>query len=278
MNLGVRAHDFGRLPLATLADKISEKGFTCIQLALAKAISDADSSTSTLDAGLAHRVRDALGRKNVRVSVLGCYINPIHPDREERRKQLDRFGKHLALAKDFGCKVVATETGSLNPDCSYHPSNGSKAAFDDLVQSVSILAGEAEKHGVYACIEGVTRHTVSSPELMASVLDAVRSPNLKVLFDPVNLVSAENHAAHGEMIRKSFELFGDRILVIHAKDFVVRDDCVATTFAGNGSLDYGLLFGLAKRYNPEIDVLIEDLAVVEMDKAARFVKDEFERA
>jgi L-ribulose-5-phosphate 3-epimerase len=271
MNIGVRAHDFGKLPLAVLAQKICDKGFTCIQLALAKAISDIDSSTVGLDAGIAHRIADELWRKNVRISVLGCYINPIHPDLVEREKQLDRFRMHLALARDFGCNIVATETGSINPDCSYHEKNNSEEAFNELVDSVSSLAEVAEKYGVFACIEGVTRHTISSPDLMAKALDSVKSPNLRVLFDPVNLISPDNYNSQADMIEKSFALFGDKIMVMHAKDFMVEKNMLTTTFAGNGMLNYEHLLGIVKKRNPDIDILIEDLAITEMDKARDFI-------
>lgn len=40
---------------------------------------------------------------------------------------------------------------------------------------------------------------------------------------------------------KGFELFGDRIAVIHAKDFVIENGEVKTTVPGKGLLNYPVL-------------------------------------
>jgi hypothetical protein len=55
------------------------------------------------------------------------------------------------------------------------------------------------------------------------MLDTVASNNLQVVFDPVNLLSLENHHEQERVIGESFDLFGDRIAIIHAKDFVVEN-------------------------------------------------------
>ena len=129
LTLGARAHDFGKLPVDQLAEKIAAKGLTSVQLALAKAIDGIVSDTGGLSPGLATHVRDAFQRHGVRIAVLGCYVNLVHPDFAERSKLLARFKEHLRFARDFGCSVVATETASLNADWSPHPDNGGEAAF-----------------------------------------------------------------------------------------------------------------------------------------------------
>ena len=133
LTLGARAHDFGKLPADQLAEKIAAKGLTSVQLALAKAIDGINSDTGGLSPGLATHVRDAFQRHGVRIAVLGCYVNLVHPDLAERRQLLTRFKEHLRFARDFGCSVVATETASLNADWSPHPDNGGEAAFRNLL-------------------------------------------------------------------------------------------------------------------------------------------------
>ena len=56
MNLGVRAHDFGKLEIEELAKKISEKKFKCIQLALHKAIAGLDTTPGYIIPGLANKI------------------------------------------------------------------------------------------------------------------------------------------------------------------------------------------------------------------------------
>lgn len=272
INLGVRAHDFGKLPASQLAALIAAKGFSCVQLALAKALEGINSDTGCLSPGLARHVRQAFERYGVSIAVLGCYINPIDPDKTRREQQMTRFKEHLRYARDFGCSVVATETGSRNADWSLHPDNASDATLAELTDQVGELVQEAEKAGVFVCIEGVTRHVVSTPGRMKRVLDAINSPNLQVLFDPVNLLSFENHRDQKQIIDESFALFGDRIAVVHAKDFVVEGNELKPALIGQGALQFDVVFKHLRSRKTWIDVLLEETAPQTMDISVRAIR------
>lgn len=258
INLGVRAHDFGKLPPAQLAAMIAAKGFSSVQLALAKALDGINTETGNFSPGLARHVRQAFEREGVAIAVLGCYINPIDPDPSRRTQQMTRFKEHLRYARDFGCSVVATETGSRNADWSLHPDNASDSTLGELTDQIGELVREAEKFGVFVCIEGVTRHVVSTPGRMKRVLDAIGSPNLQVLFDPVNLLSLENHQDQLHVIDDAFKLFGDRIAVIHAKDYVVGPTELQPALIGEGAFRFDRLFHHLQSRKSWIDVLLEE--------------------
>ncbi|MDP3179561.1 MAG: sugar phosphate isomerase/epimerase family protein [Spirochaetaceae bacterium] len=259
MEFGCRAHDFGKLPPDESAARAAGAGFSSVQLAVSKALQGVDAGNGRLSPGLAARIGASFRARGVRIAVLGCYINPIHPDPAERRRHIDRFKEHLRFARDFGCSIVATETGSVNPDCSYHPDSASDASLAALVDAMAEIAAEAERFGVFACIEGVTTHVASSPLRLKAVLDLVGSNNLQVLFDPVNLISPDAVGAQRRMIDESFDLFGDRILAVHAKDFVLEDGRTRIVPPGAGCLDYNALFSLLAERKPGVDVILEDL-------------------
>ncbi|HEY8422920.1 MAG TPA: sugar phosphate isomerase/epimerase family protein [Thermoclostridium sp.] len=270
--IGIRAHDVGKMPVRELAREIAQKGFDCTHLALQKALTDYDFSLGKLNPGMAKEIREAFSRENVLISVLGCYINPVHPDETERKAQLDRFKEHIRFARDFGCSIVATETGSLNRDWSYTPENSSPKAFEMIVESVAELVREAEKFGVIVCIEGVTTHTVSTPQIMKRVLDEIKSNNLQVLFDPVNLLDANNASRQREMISEAFELFGDRIVIIHAKDFIIENGVKKNVPIGKGILDYPFLIKHIKERKPGIEILIEDAKPEVMEESRKYIE------
>jgi sugar phosphate isomerase/epimerase len=285
--LGCRAHDLldparvgalGLPALDELASRIADKGFGSVQLALAKAVPGLDSSLGRLSPGLAYRVAEIFARHGVRIAVLGCYINPVHPDPDARRASLERFKEHLRFCRDFGCHIVATETGSRNADCSYHPGNADPGLFEELVASVSQLAEAAEKSGSIVCVEGVVRHTASTPEKLARLLGRVRSDNLQALFDPVNFLDAGNYRDQRKIIDEAFALYGDRILVVHAKDFLPAESGLAVVPPGKGLLDYPYLLGKLKRAKPYADILIEDLRPDSMEAARKFVSQGYARA
>jgi L-ribulose-5-phosphate 3-epimerase len=277
VNIGIRAHDFGKLPFEELASKIADKDFNAIQLALGKALAGINSELGCLSHGMGNYVRDTLAKKGINVAVLGCYINPIHPDENVRRQSLDRFKEHIRYARDFGCPVVGTETGSLNGDLSYNPGNHGEEAFNMLVESVRELVKEAEKFGVFVGIEGVSKNTINTPQRMRRMLDTINSANLQVIFDPVNYLNVDNYKEQEQIIKDSIELFGDRIVILHAKDFTVEGSQLKVVPPGKGMLNYELLISLLKKRKPFLYTLIEDIRPEYMDSSKTYINDLYDK-
>lgn len=256
--VGARAHDFGTLPAEELAAHLAAHGISCAQLALNKAIAGLNLRAGDLNPGLAWEVGRAFARHDVQIAVLGCYINPIHPEEGPRRQLLDFFHDHLRYARDMGCGLVGLETGTPNADYAPDPNTGSEETFNALLRSLEDLLTQAEHHGVIVAIEGVTPHTISSPAKMKRALDAMQSKNLQVIFDPVNFVSEDNWEEQDRIIEESFQLFGDRIAIIHAKDFTVDDGTYRQVPTGQGRLNYDLLCSLIAQRKPGISILLEE--------------------
>jgi sugar phosphate isomerase/epimerase len=275
MRLGVRAHDFGKLPVEELAGQIAGKGFSCVQLAPPKAIAGFDTDLGRLNPGFACHVKEAFQRQHLQIAVLGCYINLADPDAGQRQRQLDRFKEYLRHARDFGCSVVGTETGSVNPDFSFHPGNRGEEAFQTVLGSVRELVAEAERFGVCVGIEGVERYVISDPPRIRRLIDGIGSNNLQIIFDPVNLLSVENYRRQDAIITESFALFGDRIAILHAKDFVVEGGSLRSVLSGQGMLNYGLLMDLIKARKPYINILMEDTYPETVEDGMRFLRSFF---
>ena len=90
------------------------------------------------------------------------------------------------------------------------------------------------------------------------VLDAIDSPNLQIIFDPVNLLCVDNIDKQDEIIEKAFELLGDDIAVVHCKDYVVEGNELKSIAAGTGSLNYPLLLKKVKEYKPYVHCTLEN--------------------
>ncbi len=258
IRIGVRAHDFGCLPAGDLAARIAAQQLVCAQLAPGKAIAGLALKPGVLNPGLAWGIGEAFRTQGVQIAVLGCYVNPLHPDLATRRSLLGLFKEHLRHARDFGNSLVALETGSINADYSPHPDNQSESAFHQSVTSIGELVAEAERWGVRVGIEAVAHHAVSTPQKMRRMLDAVGSDNLQVVFDPVNLLTQENYREQERIIGESFGLFGDRIVAIHAKDFIIDHGRFVSVPAGEGSLRHDLVMRFAVHEKPGISILLEE--------------------
>ncbi len=273
MRIGVRCHDVIHNNLEDLGEKIKEKNLKSVHFALKKVKIGVEITKGIITPGMARYVRDIFLKYDINISILGCYINLANPDDDELNKLLDLFKEHIRFARDFGCGIVGTETGALNKEYVYTPKNNTEEAFQRTLSSIKILVAEAEKFGVIVGIEGVAKHIINTPERIKRVLDNVKSNNVQVIFDPVNLIDESNYEEQDDLIRKSFELFGDRIVVIHAKDFIYEDGKIKLATIGKGQFNYPLLLSLIKLKKPYIEVLLENTTIEDIDESIKYLTD-----
>lgn len=256
--IGARAHDFGTTSAAELASRLQKNSLCCAQLALNKAIEGLNLKPGDLTPGLAWQIGEAFRDHGVQIAVLGCYINPVNPDDAARGELLRFFKDHLRFVGDMGGSLVGLETGTPNVDYAPDPNTGSEETFQALVRSIAELVETAEALGVKVAVEGVVSHTISTPEKMKRLIDEIRSPAMVVIHDPVNFINADNFEDEARFIEEPFQLYGDRIAIIHAKDYTVKDGEYKQVATGLGQLDYSRLCGIIAKDKPGISVLLED--------------------
>jgi sugar phosphate isomerase/epimerase len=274
LSLGLRAHDYGRLPPEQLADTLAAFQPDSIQLALSKAFSG-PYLPGSLSPGYARRIRNVFEKRDISIAVLGCYINPVHPDPAVREGMLRGFEEHLRYARDFGCALVGTETGSCKADCSYPPDTARPETFDLLCGSVERLIRTAEKCGSIVAVEAVAdQHTVSSIELLDRLLRRLASPALKVIYDPVNLIPAAGLPETQEtFFTRAFDCFGEHIAAVHVKDFRIREGGKTGDLpAGTGDLDYPALLKILLERKPGVDILLENADPRNVREAMTFLR------
>ena len=98
-------------------------------------------------------------------------------------------------------------------------------------------------------------HTLYSPEMMRRFLDDMDSPNVEAILDPVNLISAENYQDQDAVIARAFELYGDRISMVHIKDFRMEGGEPQFEHVGDGLFHYEPLLQWIKKEKPYICLL-----------------------
>lgn len=275
MKIGIRAHDMERAPLEELVQNINKKGFQCTQLALQKAIDEFNVDKEALTPGLAFYIRDIFRKYNVDIAVLGCYLNMANPDNIERKDTLDTYKAHIRFASLLGCGMVGTETGAVNREYRYEEANHSEKALQILIENLKYVVEYGEKMGVIIGMEPVFFHIVSDIERTYKVIQAVNSPNLQIIFDPVNLLSYQNYKNQEDIMKGAFELFGKDIAAIHAKDFKVEGQEIRSYVSGEGLLNYGLLLSLIKKHKPYIHVLLEDTTPSNVLQTKEFVENAY---
>ncbi|WP_100407965.1 sugar phosphate isomerase/epimerase family protein [Bacillus solitudinis] len=278
MNLGVRAHDINKNTLEELVQEIASKKLNAVQLALPKSFDYIGTDLGTVTPGLAGHIGRTFQKENLQIAVLGCYINTVHPDVMARRHDIERFKEYIRFARDFGCSIIGTETGTVDPSVPFTLENRKEEVLETVIESVKEMVEEAEKFGVMVGLEAALTHPVHSIETMKTVLDRIPSNNLQVIFDPVNLMKVDNYQQQEEIFTKAFEWFGDKIVIVHVKDFIVEDNDIKVVPIGKGLLNYDFVMDLVKKRKPHIHFLMEDQTEPFIDESIAYLKAKYEQA
>lgn len=259
MNYGMRCHDLcAKGSMDEVFDAVKDHGIDQIQLAFGKSIADYDFNYGHYSPGFGRMIRKKLDERNIHVAILGCYINPTNPDEGERQKAVQRFIEHLKYAKAIGADMVGTETGRYDANFKVVPYTYTEGCYQLLLKSMREIVAAAEKLGVIVGVEAVHDHTLYCPEMMRRFLEDIDSPNVEAILDPVNLISAENYTNQEEVIRNAFKLYGDRISMVHVKDFVLNDGQPRFAHVGDGLFHYEPLMECLKKDKPHITMLLEN--------------------
>lgn len=259
LDLGFRGHDFGKFPAVedlVLTAKSFIEG-SCIQFAPAKVI---ENGPKMMDREWAEKAYKSFKDNDIRISVLGCYINPIHPDPEKQELELRRFENSIECAPFMGYPIVGTETGSLDPTNHRDERNWSDAVMLMFMRNIERLLKKAESYGVRMAIEAVAdKNPIDNAQRMLKVMEEFKSPSLCVIFDAVNIMPVNGPDNCETFYDEAVSMLAPYIGAMHIKDFVWVDSSPefpyakgpvkkGTIPAGEGLMPWEMIFRLYRKY------------------------------
>ena len=228
MQLGIRLHDIKKAPLEERLAIAHEQGFACGHLALAKVISEYPVDDGALTPGYAMYLKKIFAENQLDVAVL------------------------------LGAGVVGTETGAVNEEYRFEERNHSEEALKIFINNLCPVVSYAEKMGVIVAIEPVYKHIVCNPKRARKVLDAIGSPNLQIIFDPVNLLDICNYKDRDAIIAEAIDVLGEDIAMVHIKDFKMENNSLVSVAAGTGEMNYDRIIRFMKERKPYIHATLEN--------------------
>jgi len=245
MKIGLRLHDAEKLPIEKLLPIVKSRGFDCVHLALSKSVPHY--SDDILTPEYAAYLRDLFDANSLEIAVLGCYF--------DLSEDFERYEKHIRFAALLKPLVMGTETNCRSFD-----------SFERNIAKCAELAGEL---GVKFAIEPVAGHLVDSPRKALEL--AAKYPSLRIILDPVNLLSPKNLQSSGEIIQEACEMLGQYTDVVHIKDFVSEKDKLRAVAAGCGEFEYGSIAEFL-RENPRLCVTLENTSPENAQASLEFIK------
>ncbi len=252
MNIGIRLHDTAPGTLEERLRFARAQGFSCAHLALSKAVpgfSMNNAPAALAEKAFAEEVKDTFQRTGMECAVLGCYLNLANPSEEERQKTREIYAAHLKFAPGCGAGVVGTETPA-NPASPFAKNPGeSEEAYQLLLDCLRPVVRCAEENGAVLAVEPVWCHIISTPERAQRMLEEIGSDSLRIILDAVNLISPRDTLRAEEIVEDAIRRLGDRVSVLHMKDFRLVNGTVEAMACGTGEMKYESLLRFAREYN-----------------------------
>ena len=264
LQIGIRLHDVNaalsseKQTMEARAATAREEGFRCVHLALQKVIRGVTFDSAALTEGLAWQIRHVFDAQGLDIAVLGCYLNLATPDEEQLREFQARYVAHMRVASLCGACLVGTETGAPNTSYRLDANTHSDAALKTFLYNLEPVMEAAEHYGVSFAIEPVWNHIVYDAGRALEVLRSIGSSNLRIIFDPVNLLSFENADDREAVINDAMEKLCDHIALVHLKDFVRQEGKLISVAAGDGEMDFRSILRFLKARKPFIQATLEN--------------------
>ena len=230
----------------------------------------------------ARRLRQFLDDHGLSIGELSRFHSGLAAqDPAENRASLDAYRRNLAHAGSLGAACVGfslTVLFSLDGTSGEDPR--SAAVWDRVVASIGDMASDAAAAGMDIAAHPHQLGPLYSVEQIARLLRDVNSPRLKVLLDPVNLVTLEHYYDTAPFLNDAFDTLGGDIVSVHAKDTVLsglqRNDQGLLTVCrlneavpGKGNLDYATLLRRADALDHDVVLHVEHLSQLD-DKVVAF--------
>lgn len=268
MQIGIFAKTFPGADPSTVLGSVRRAGYQVAQYNMA--CSGLPSMPDAVPAEAAEAVAAAAKDQGVEIAAVSATYNMIHPNPAVRRRGHESIAAIAAAARAMGTRLLTLCTGTRDPEDPWrrHPDNDTPEAWRDLLTSMEVAIGIAEAHDVDLGIEPERANVVDSATKAGRVVDAMRSPRLKIVLDAANLVETEPADEKRRIIADVIDRLADRIVMAHAKDRTA-DGRFAP--AGAGVIDYPHYLRCLAGIGFEGPIITHGLEATEAPGVARFL-------
>lgn len=275
MKLLIRAHDLGVRGEQEIAAALDAFGLDGVQFVSYKCLDGVSYAPGSLTRERARNVRRVLGDAGKSIPLIGAYFNPVHPDEEKIRRGIAVFKDHLSLARELGCDIVGSETGSYNGDpWIYHPQNRTEEALSRVIRTFSELCGCAEENGVNVGMEGAFGHVCYDVRTLERAVRSIGSDHIRIIFDLYNYLDRSNIDRMYDILAEGLQVFGSRICVFHVKDCIVNDDGSLTQCGvGKGIFDYERILSEIRKVCPDAALVLEGTTGEDIAPAVAYLRE-----
>lgn len=223
MKLGIVSAIFDQSSFEEMIDIVADTGLECVEVACwpkGKAerryagVSHID--TKNLTAEKAQKILAYCEKKQVEISALAYYPNPLDENLEKRQEVIDHLYTLIDAAKLLGVNLVTTFLGRM-------PSKSVSENLKEVAKVWPPIIQYAEEQGIKIAIENCPmlftedewpggQNLMTSPSNWRKVFEILDSDNFGINYDPSHFVWQ-----HIDYIEPLYE-FKDKLFHVHYKD------------------------------------------------------------
>ena len=218
----------------------------------------------------AAELRREIGSEGMTVAMVTSYPDFTHPDRSQRKKELELEIEVVEIAKELGAKYVRVTAGQA------HPETDREVGIEWAVEGLINLVNATRNMGVILVYEnhgkpGAWQYTdFSQPaEIFLEIARGIASADLKINFDTANAT------AFAQDPLNLLEQVIDRVETIHAADTGIRGG-LQHVLLGTGLTPFEEIFSCLKRMGWDNWICMEEAAFQGregVEKATNYIRE-----
>ncbi|MBQ8201777.1 MAG: sugar phosphate isomerase/epimerase [Clostridia bacterium] len=199
------------------------------------------------------------------IGEVGAWRNVMHLDPAERERNIEYNIRQLELAEEVGANCCVNISGSVSELWDgYHPSLDSAEVYERIVMNTRRIIDAVKPVRTAYTLEPMPWMCPESPEQYLQLMQDVDRPCFKVHLDYCNMLNSLDRYRHSSaFITRCYELLGEHIVSIHAKDVKLADGKLPINInevpPGAGTIDLPLVMRLSHALGEDTPVFVEHL-------------------
>ena len=187
-----------------------------------------------------------------------------HSDEEKEEKEEKTIEEIFNTLTDEQKDAVYAIVGAAS---------GGDDAFRLFADCLRPVVRFAEEENVILAVEPVYRHIISTPERAERLLDEIPSDHLRIILDAVNLIAPDRADDADNIIADAIRRLGDRVSVLHMKDYIREGGQNKASACGTGSMHYGQLLSFADKR--DLPMTLENTTPENAKQARLFLEETY---
>jgi sugar phosphate isomerase/epimerase len=222
MELGAFAKTFMRPTLEDTLDEIKALELTQVQFNMS--CLGLATLPDRLEESSCIWIARALAERGLTMAAVSGTFNLCDPNPSRLEHNLRRLDILAAACRWLDTRVITICTGTRNAQdmWSWHPDNGKRSSWNDLVANVREAVKIADRHEVTLAFEPELSNVVDSVIKARRLLDEIDSRWLKVVLDPANLISTSEVHHYRGVLAEAFDWLGTDIILVQAKPLLIE--------------------------------------------------------